>query len=936
MFKKTLISLAVASSLGLTGCFDSGSTGKNANPDYKITDTTLADTRPIFNPNPLSDDFEVNFSKDISVPASFDLHLLLKASLGPNYDFTDVRGFGLAGHSVNSHIDIEFNGSLEKGSIEAGQSVFLVPLNTTPLAESLNKLELTSNPAFIDLSSEAGPFDLAKYESQRIRATAISLNNEENNVLRITPLEPLEPQTKYLVIVTSNVKDSAGKSTGPSQTYKGFTEQALGNPALKSVVDVVQASDTLGELWLTKAGIDADITLAYTVTTTNTETVFNSIASPATYLETLGQQIVVYSALQKARELIQAEIAAGDREASDFTATNIFARVQAALAKTGEAAAADPIVQAVGPYIQNPALIADNIVPATVPALPFPKPRTARFYNHQDAEDLPFIPADANNPLNQAASVVKVAEGAIELPYYLDIPNSAVEESVKLTIGGKWSGSTTLEDTINEQIDTLRNSSPGLANLPSFAFPRDADGKTFNVNQYMPFPEQKGSVAVPVTVFYPKTGCATGSGITDVVIFQHGITTDRSVAALPAINMAAQTLEAGKCVATVAIDQPLHGLAGGPLPGALPGLSPISAFGDISADFSEGAVISERHFMATRDNDADGFAATFADTLADVESGSLFLNLVSPETARDNIRQAVLDLLNLSATVNFAKELNPLAFNFAEVGTVELSAAKFHFVGHSLGGISGLPFAALSKDPVVRGSYAALGSQAAFADLDSIALMNTGGQLTRIVENSGAFSQVALPALDAAGFSQGTSQFENFMYIFQSVVDDIDPVNYAKRLGEDLGASNLLISSVVPDLTVPNEANVNPLRQATSSPLTGTEPLMALLNLGANGGDLVDSSIVDSTLGAPAGLVSTFFDGTNPCTDANHGTFVAPAVPADQDDPDPICPNGSNTSDAFAEMIAQVIGNITGAGIPGGDRLSPSPTIERVLDQDKQ
>ncbi len=886
------------------------------------------------------DDFELDFTKDVSVPVSFDLHLLLKASQTPDYDFTDVRGFGLAGHSVNAHIDIKFNGSLNKGTIEAGQSVFLIPLKTNPLAENLDQLELTSNPAFIDLEAEGGPFDTAKYASQRIRATAISLDNGEENVLRITPLEPLEPQTKYLVLITSEVRDSTNASTGPSEVYKGLVEEALGNPLLESIQNIVQLSNTLGELWLANQGADTDITLAYTLTTANTETVFNSIAAPATYLETLGQQIVVYSALQKARELIEAEIAAGELPASDLTANKIFARVQAALAKTGEEAAADPIVQAVGPYIQNPALI-EGIVSAAVPTLPFPKPRTARFYNHQDATDLPFIPVDTENQLNQAASAVKVAEGAIELPYYLDIPNPAVAASVNLTIGGKWSGSTTLEDTINDQIDTLRDSNPALTNLPSFAFPRDADGETFNVTQYMPFPEQKGSVAVPVTVFYPNTGCATssGSGITDVVIFQHGITVDRSVAALPAINMAAQTLGTN-CVATVAIDQPLHGLAGGPLPGTLPGLTPISDFGDISGDFADGTIISERHFMATRDNDADGFAATFADTLADVESGSLFLNLVSPETARDNIRQAVLDLLNLSATANFAK-VNPMAFNFVEGGTVDLSSANFHFVGHSLGGISGLPFAALSKDPTVRGSYAALGTEnfplgAFFADLDSMSLMNTGGQLTRIVENSGAFSQVALPALDAAGFSQGTSQFENFMYIFQSVVDDIDPVNYAKRLGDNLGTDSLLISSVVGDLTVPNEANVNPLDPAKSSPLTGTEPLMALLNLGSDGSDLVDSSIVDSTLGAPTGLVSSFFDGTNPCTDANHSTFVAPIVPADSEEPDPICPNGSNTSDAFAQMIAQVIGNITDAGIPGGDRLSPSPTIEQALDQDEQ
>ena len=52
MFKKTLISLAVASSVGLTGCFDSaGSGSSNANPDYKISNPNFdGKTWPLFNP----------------------------------------------------------------------------------------------------------------------------------------------------------------------------------------------------------------------------------------------------------------------------------------------------------------------------------------------------------------------------------------------------------------------------------------------------------------------------------------------------------------------------------------------------------------------------------------------------------------------------------------------------------------------------------------------------------------------------------------------------------------------------------------------------------------------------------------------------------------------------------------------------------------------
>src|SRR5699024_7417618 len=90
--------------------------------------------------------------------------------------------------------------------------------------------------------------------------------------------------------------------------------------------------------------------------------------------------------------------------------------------------------------------------------------------------------------------------------------------------------------------------------------------------------------------------------------------------------------------------------------------------------------------------------------------------------------------------------------------------------------------------------------------------------------------------------TQGTSNFENFFYIFQSLVDGGDAVNFAKDLGRwSKTGTNLLVTEVVGDRTVPNEANVSTLSEkAYSSPLAGTEPLFALMDLGADGGVLSD------------------------------------------------------------------------------------------------
>lgn len=285
MFKKTLISVAVASSLGLTGCFDSGDSGSNANPDYKITDTTIDQSlvRPIFDPILTSPDFDI--------PANFDLVLLLGAGQSANYDFT---GFttgtdpasdtinDLDGFSTSSQINLRFNGSLDASTVVAGQTVHLVPINMLPVSANTPSIELTANPSYIDTSD---PFDLTKFASQDFRTEVISLDGGSDNVIRITPLKPLEDQTKYLVIVTDGVKGANGKSTAPSVPYSQMAgDGALGNPAFQTIRDVIQGGQGLAEAWLGANSIDADVTLAYTMTTTNTKTSLHAITSPATFL----------------------------------------------------------------------------------------------------------------------------------------------------------------------------------------------------------------------------------------------------------------------------------------------------------------------------------------------------------------------------------------------------------------------------------------------------------------------------------------------------------------------------------------------------------------------------------------------------------------------------------------------------------------------------
>src|SRR5690606_35731491 len=115
MFKKSLLSLAVASSLALTGCLDSGSSNKNARPAPEYSNTpTEGRTWPVFDP------------VEKAFPVPNDL-MMEQASEGKPADGTLVPHDQLAGldyldgASTTSAIDIPMSGPLSDaaGNLDA-------------------------------------------------------------------------------------------------------------------------------------------------------------------------------------------------------------------------------------------------------------------------------------------------------------------------------------------------------------------------------------------------------------------------------------------------------------------------------------------------------------------------------------------------------------------------------------------------------------------------------------------------------------------------------------------------------------------------------------------------------------------------------------------------------------------------------------------------
>ncbi|PSF04641.1 MECDP-synthase [Marinobacter fuscus] len=935
MFKKTLISLAVASSLGLTGCFDSGSTGANANPDYPITDTTVdrSIVRPIYNPNPISQNAEF--------PINSDLLLLLGATQGPNYDFTGLSSGTtpaddavnrLSGFSTSGAFTIKFDGELNPQSVAANATVFLLPLNVKDQVEGAPGALPNTNPTNINAAS---PFDLATFSQLKFRADVESVDSGSNNAIRVVPLEPLPEGRKYLVVITNDVVGANGKPIARSTDDLALANGVLANPALASVQGLLQTSNALanGALAQLIPEKTPQSALAYTFTTNRDTNVLKALMAPPAFGTDLGQKIGFTAALKAVRD--------------NYPTLN-FSQLSAKLAELSALAAGlgttvDPAdlsaqeLKAITALGQTQALIKPDAIEAAIGnavrtgAIHLPSPRPNIVLSTKSASELATIQTLdlETNPIAQAATQVKVSQGAITLPYFQHLPG----EGGRGLVDGYWTGNTTMEASINKSLT-------GTDSQEVFKLLRDLDGQ-LNVNGYMPFPQQQGFVTVPTTIYFPDpankpAACGASTAPVGATIFQHGITTDRSAAMLPSILLANQA-----CQAVVTIDLPLHGLGGNEdAPGAvgqIPGLSPLDASalgaridGTINAlqpaanggDANAAALISqltlmknasytgERHFNYTADAALNPVAA---EALTDVSSGSLFINPLNMMGSTDNLRQAVVDLVNVTATLQTMDINGDLA--------PDLAGLPVHFVGNSLGGIVGSTYAALNNDPVLNatldGTLKSVNPALGYPTLQSVTLHNAGAQVTRLIENSPSFSTPVLGGLAANGVTQGTAAFESFFYVFQSVVDSGDPVSFAKSLGAN--TSNILLTEVVGDSVVPNQANVNTLGQAFSAPLAGTEPLAALIDLGVagasttladgNGVGVMDTSSPNS---ASTPLIS-FFDGSDPCNGANHGTIVSPRQKQ----------GTCNSTAAFISMVGQTVGAIRGAGIPGTDNGTP-------------
>ena len=274
-----------------------------------------------------------------------------------------------------------------------------------------------------------------------------------------------------------------------------------------------------------------------------------------------------------------------------------------------------------------------------------------------------------------------------------------------------------------------------------------------NVQNPTPFARVPNKrIPLPATLPNANSGQTKPANGWPVVIFQHGITLNRTVMFAMADSFASQGF------AVVAIDLPLHGVTDTANPFYQ---GPGSTFGN-----------NERHFNM----DNVGAVGVFAPD-GQIDNGWQILNVANPLNARDHIRQAVADTIALKRTLpglDFPGSANP-----------DLDGNRIHYVGISLGSI-------------ISGVF--LGVD---ADVKTVTLSSPAGPWTSILTDPQAidFGAPIRKALAAQGLPQGTIGFDNFVRDLQTVIDPVDPVNYYI----DAAANHPIhVIEVLGDTAVPN------------------------------------------------------------------------------------------------------------------------------------
>ena len=503
----------------------------------------------------------------------------------------------------------------------------------------------------------------------------------------------------------------------------------------------------------------------------------------------------------------------------------------------------------------------------------------------------------ASIPLYSAANFM---QGSITLPYYLGVPSA---ENPKAPVNDWWkslcdSGAMLAglaavnpaaipaeAQSIDDGTCMAVSAAQGLAAPGLRALGIDTER---NLTKYSPVPKANADVSVAVQMTTPDVNVANvvraGLGLPatlaepesgwPIVILQHGITSKKE-------DMLGLTgLLSVYGFATVAINHPLHG--------------DPDVFGGTMSGGSRGF-----------DVDGDGVDDINASTV----DATHYMNLASLLTTRDNLRQSTSDLLGLRLGLNF------LAGAHSEGNAIKVDSSNVHFLGHSLGAITGMNFIALtntSLDAQVDPLFAVKTNTLAMPGVMVANFLMESGAFGNVVKSNLAYSASTdfqgyvaqahqgantpttaelvgyylsfYDLLTSTQQAELNATFAQFAFAAQTVTDSGDPANFSAMMTATDTPTHLIEvvgngSDNLSDQVIPNSVS--------STPFGGTEGAIALLGLSGISETTQDTEMPVS------GAVRYLF--------GHHSSILDPRTGSRGEAPDAVM-----TSAATVEMQSQV------------------------------
>ncbi|WOE84780.1 VolA/Pla-1 family phospholipase [Aeromonas veronii] len=596
--------------------------------------------------------------------------------------------------------------------------------------------------------------------------------------LNLVPLKPLNPSSYYMIVATDALKDSRGTPLKAGGDYSSF----------------------------------------------------KSTAGATTQEQTINGLISLQEGLFKAATGITS-----DRVIfSDWFATQSGADVLLAVKSAAASVLKSPSLDAAALWKQdakgNTSLLGTYTINGLNGGVDFLTQLANEPFLPQKDRDAIAAAVAANPTLGGVAAATNVYTGSVKLPYFLSTPavagswDKAKTQSWHGAIPSLYAIANALKAGDTEVIGGLVGAGvdPALlgeliadpsrqsellteaskligVTLTSGGKPLDAER---NIGRFNPLPALTEVQSVPLRIF----AAAPLNTITDVIIYQHGVTSIKENAYALALGQIGAGATASKSVAVVVIDHPLHGERGYALSGSM-------------------------------------------DTVTTSENPTPYLNLGYLTVARDNLKQSVADLLGLRLAVGLA---NAKGLG----GQLGGAGLKVHFLGHSLGAITGANLLAVANQTTGSAQADAL------FKFDTGGLAMPGGGIAPLLLNSPSFGPTIkmsvltsgspalkagftayapncktaattcfvnefLPSLDAATQAGAASTLQSYTFAAQSVLDSADPINLGSGIAKSFP---LFATEIVGDgaLNLPDQVIPNSI---ASAPLGGTEPLFRVLGL---------------------------------------------------------------------------------------------------------